>query len=52
DASMPPDPVRNPMYKVQFDDDDNKEMDVPAHLVITLPRDEQPQPRSRSSAFD
>ncbi|KAJ2367011.1 hypothetical protein H4S02_002055 [Coemansia sp. RSA 2611] len=33
-----PDPIANPMYKVQFDDDDNKEVDVPAHLVIPMPR--------------
>ncbi|KAJ2887176.1 hypothetical protein FB639_001425 [Coemansia asiatica] len=38
DAAAPPDPVTNPMYKVQFDDDDVKEVDVPAHLVIPMPK--------------
>ncbi|KAJ2850410.1 hypothetical protein IWW36_001899 [Coemansia brasiliensis] len=35
--AAPPNPKTNPMYKVQFDDDDNKEVDVPAHLVLPLP---------------
>ncbi|PIA13578.1 hypothetical protein COEREDRAFT_83404 [Coemansia reversa NRRL 1564] len=35
--AAPPDPVNNPMYKVRFDDDDNNEVDVPAHLVIPMP---------------
>ncbi|KAJ2720376.1 hypothetical protein GGI07_004641 [Coemansia sp. Benny D115] len=38
DIGMPPDPVSNPMYKIQFDDDDVQELDVPAHLVIPMPR--------------
>ncbi|KAJ1828582.1 hypothetical protein LPJ56_001029 [Coemansia sp. RSA 2599] len=37
-AAALPDPVSNPMYKVQFDDDDVKEVDVPAHLVIPMPK--------------
>ncbi|KAJ1731011.1 hypothetical protein LPJ61_002742 [Coemansia biformis] len=37
-ASAPPDPTANPMYRVQFDDDGGREVNVPAHLVIPLPR--------------
>ncbi|KAJ2821818.1 hypothetical protein IWW50_004479 [Coemansia erecta] len=33
-----PDPTANPMYKVQFDDDNGNLVDVPAHLVIPMPR--------------
>ncbi|KAJ2492594.1 hypothetical protein IWW37_001349 [Coemansia sp. RSA 2050] len=42
-AEPPPDPTSNPMYRVQFDDDDERERNVPAHLVV-------PQPRSSSSS--
>ncbi|KAJ2481227.1 hypothetical protein IWW56_001906 [Coemansia sp. RSA 2131] len=34
----PPDPTANPMYKVQFDDDNGNLVDVPAHLVIPMMR--------------
>ncbi|KAJ2776198.1 hypothetical protein H4R18_005793 [Coemansia javaensis] len=34
----PPHPAANPMYRVQFDDDGGREVNVPAHLVIPLPR--------------
>ncbi|KAJ2816635.1 hypothetical protein FBU31_006507, partial [Coemansia sp. 'formosensis'] len=37
-AEPPADPVSNPMYRVQFDDDDEKERNVPAHLVVPQPR--------------
>ncbi|ORX68172.1 hypothetical protein DL89DRAFT_294105 [Linderina pennispora] len=47
-ATFVPDPALNPMYKVQFDDDDNKEMDVPAHLVIPMPRADKTQARART----
>ncbi|KAJ2481145.1 hypothetical protein IWW47_005904, partial [Coemansia sp. RSA 2052] len=42
-AEPPPDPNSNPMYRVQFDDDEEKERNVPAHLVV-------PQPRSSSGS--
>ncbi|KAJ2323453.1 hypothetical protein GGI00_005621, partial [Coemansia sp. RSA 2681] len=42
-AEPPPDPSSNPMYRVQFDDDEEKERNVPAHLVV-------PQPRSSSGS--
>ncbi|KAJ2745625.1 hypothetical protein GGI20_002008 [Coemansia sp. BCRC 34301] len=42
-AEPPPDPTSNPMYRVQFDDDDEKERNVPAYLVV-------PQPRSSSNS--
>ncbi|KAJ2156967.1 hypothetical protein GGF46_004838 [Coemansia sp. RSA 552] len=35
-APARPDPRSNPMYRVRFDDDDDKEVDVPAHLVIAI----------------
>ncbi|KAJ1858877.1 hypothetical protein LPJ76_000635 [Coemansia sp. RSA 638] len=34
----PPDPTANPMYKVQFDDDNGNLVDVPVHLVIPMMR--------------
>ncbi|KAJ2525336.1 hypothetical protein GGI11_000087 [Coemansia sp. RSA 2049] len=32
-----PHPSTNPMYRLLFDDDDNQEVDVPAHLVLPVP---------------
>ncbi|KAJ1663161.1 hypothetical protein IW140_005674 [Coemansia sp. RSA 1813] len=32
------DPNTNPMYRLLFDDDDDLELDVPAHLVLPVPR--------------
>ncbi|KAJ1801543.1 hypothetical protein LPJ59_000217 [Coemansia sp. RSA 2399] len=32
------DPSTNPMYRLLFDDDDDLELDVPAHLVLPIPR--------------
>ncbi|KAJ2403037.1 hypothetical protein GGI23_000256 [Coemansia sp. RSA 2559] len=32
------DPNSNPMYRLLFDDDDGLELDVPAHLVLPIPR--------------
>ncbi|KAJ2124017.1 hypothetical protein IW147_002124 [Coemansia sp. RSA 720] len=34
----PPDPTANPMYKVQFDDDNGNLVDVPVRLVIPMMR--------------
>ncbi|KAJ2557569.1 hypothetical protein EV175_001267 [Coemansia sp. RSA 1933] len=37
-ASGDADPSTNPMYRLLFDDDDGLELDVPAHFVLPVPR--------------
>ncbi|KAJ2712324.1 hypothetical protein H4R19_002813 [Coemansia spiralis] len=47
--TAPPDPATNPMYRVQFDDDGDRQVNVPAHLVVPLSR-ARPAPGHASQA--